>query len=691
MENSKLAARKALEDNARKIELQQEAQLAKAQQLAEKRRLAEQKALLAEEQREAKRTAYIEKKKIKEQKARERKLEKERSRQEKLEQQELSKALRDEAARREEIERNAAEAERRAAEAQRKAAEAQAKEQQRLRDEERRAAEAEKKAADAKRRVAEAARKALEDNARKIELQQEAQLAKAQQLAEKRRLAEQKALLAEEQREAKRTAYIEKKKIKEQKARERKLEKERSRQEKLEQQELSKALRDEAARREEIAIRAKKQKALEDKAFLAEQRQQAKRNEYLLRKKQRRETINTTTHTGELIRETHERIPTDSDSPISNLDNPGEGREITGQLTSNSPIERKVPISDFLDESSLKPNASAATSVQVVDRPQEPLQQTERLVEQNDTLRKTHPYLWEAVATFAQFSIVFAILVPCLLLNELWLTGRTTSSNQSSLLANFQHQIVQARKSQIALRQANPEPGLLPAPTQNQPPDGTPIAELRIPSIDTSLIVVQGISRSDLTLGPGHYPNTPLPGQAGNVVIAGHRVTYLHPFYYLDQLSKGQSIFLQTTGLDLKYIVTGVSVVTGNYSRFLDSTARDELTLTTANPKYESSSRLVITSVLKSVDGNPPFETTFHFSPNTSNTLSREENSLAGNTGPISPAVLLFILLCLCNLVIRQFARKLNPIKVYIIGAPIVLLVGFMLIGAINNALPATF
>ncbi len=592
--------------------------------------------------------------------------------------------------------------ERRAAEAQakeqqrlrdeeRRAAEAQAKEQQRLRDEERRAAEAEKKAADAKRRVAEAARKALEDNARKIELQQEAQLAKAQQLAEKRRLAEQKALLAEEQREAKRTAYIEKKKIKEQKARERKLEKERSRQEKLEQQELSKALRDEAARREEIAIRAKKQKALEDKAFLAEQRQQAKRNEYLLRKKQRRETINTTTHTGELIRETHERIPTDSDSPISNLDNPGEGREITGQLTSNSPIERKVPISDFLDESSLKPNASAATSVQVVDRPQEPLQQTERLVEQNDTLRKTHPYLWEAVATFAQFSIVFAILVPCLLLNELWLTGRTTSSNQSSLLANFQHQIVQARKSQIALRQANPEPGLLPAPTQNQPPDGTPIAELRIPSIDTSLIVVQGISRSDLTLGPGHYPNTPLPGQAGNVVIAGHRVTYLHPFYYLDQLSKGQSIFLQTTGLDLKYIVTGVSVVTGNYSRFLDSTARDELTLTTANPKYESSSRLVITSVLKSVDGNPPFETTFHFSPNTSNTLSREENSLAGNTGPISPAVLLFILLCFCNLVIRQFARKLNPIKVYIIGAPIVLLVGFMLIGAINNALPATF
>ncbi len=48
------------------------------------------------------------------------------------------------------------------------------------------------------------------------------------------------------------------------------------------------------------------------------------------------------------------------------------------------------------------------------------------------------------------------------------------------------------------------------------------------------MVVVEGTGDAQLQDGPGHYPGTPLPGEAGNVAIAGHRTTYLHPFYNLD-------------------------------------------------------------------------------------------------------------------------------------------------------------
>ncbi len=50
------------------------------------------------------------------------------------------------------------------------------------------------------------------------------------------------------------------------------------------------------------------------------------------------------------------------------------------------------------------------------------------------------------------------------------------------------------------------------------------------------MVVVEGTGADQLRSGPGHYPGTPLPGETGNVAIAGHRTTYLHPFYNLNEL-----------------------------------------------------------------------------------------------------------------------------------------------------------
>jgi sortase A len=68
---------------------------------------------------------------------------------------------------------------------------------------------------------------------------------------------------------------------------------------------------------------------------------------------------------------------------------------------------------------------------------------------------------------------------------------------------------------------------------------GEAIGRLRISSIDLDVVVVEGTDTASLQKGPGHYPETPFPGQGGTVAIAGHRTTYLAPFRHLDQLKRG--------------------------------------------------------------------------------------------------------------------------------------------------------
>src|SRR5438045_5261738 len=76
---------------------------------------------------------------------------------------------------------------------------------------------------------------------------------------------------------------------------------------------------------------------------------------------------------------------------------------------------------------------------------------------------------------------------------------------------------------------------------------GDPITKISIPAADLKpTVVVEGTGASALRAGAGHYPNTPLPGEEGNVAIAGHRTTYGKPFANLDRLAVGEDIVLET-------------------------------------------------------------------------------------------------------------------------------------------------
>lgn len=125
-----------------------------------------------------------------------------------------------------------------------------------------------------------------------------------------------------------------------------------------------------------------------------------------------------------------------------------------------------------------------------------------------------------------------------------------------------------------------------------------PPLAIRIPSIGVDQAVVDGVSRSHLRNGPGHYPGTALPGQPGNMVISGHRTTYTRPFYALDLLEAGDSVFVDTASGTFEYVVTEAWVVDPNDVSPLDATEEAALTLTTCTPKGSARQRLIVRAEL---------------------------------------------------------------------------------------------
>ncbi len=131
------------------------------------------------------------------------------------------------------------------------------------------------------------------------------------------------------------------------------------------------------------------------------------------------------------------------------------------------------------------------------------------------------------------------------------------------------------------------------------PPPGGALDHLVIPAIRLSRYVAQGVAETDLQLGPGHYPGTPLPGQAGNVGIAGHRTTFGAPFFRLNEISRGDRILLtDTSGITWVYGVVHQWVVPPTDTGVLDPTHVAMLALTTCNPRFEATSRLIVRAAL---------------------------------------------------------------------------------------------
>ena len=112
---------------------------------------------------------------------------------------------------------------------------------------------------------------------------------------------------------------------------------------------------------------------------------------------------------------------------------------------------------------------------------------------------------------------------------------------------------------------------------------GSPLGRIEISSVGLAAMIMEGVDGRTLRHAVGHIPGTPLPGQPGNVALAGHRDTF---FRGLRNIHKDDEITLTTLHGSYRYRVDSTQVVEPQDTEVLDNSVDDNLTLVTCYPFY---------------------------------------------------------------------------------------------------------
>jgi sortase A len=133
------------------------------------------------------------------------------------------------------------------------------------------------------------------------------------------------------------------------------------------------------------------------------------------------------------------------------------------------------------------------------------------------------------------------------------------------------YQAVETRKFERAIRP--PKPRILA--------EGDIIGEIQVPRLRLNAIVVQGDSSASLRRAVGHLAKSALPGEWGNVALAGHRDTFFRP---LRDIRLGDEIRFKTRERSFEYRVESIEVVAPTDIRVLNSSTGHDLTLLACFP-----------------------------------------------------------------------------------------------------------
>jgi len=135
------------------------------------------------------------------------------------------------------------------------------------------------------------------------------------------------------------------------------------------------------------------------------------------------------------------------------------------------------------------------------------------------------------------------------------------------------------------------------------PAAGSVLGRLEIPSIDLSVMVLQGTDDWTLDRAVGHIEGTALPGQTGNIGIAGHRDGF---FRGLRKLANSDTIILTTLQGRFQYRIKTIKIVKPSETKVLAPTGKPTLTLVTCYPFYyvgDAPKRFIVTAeIVKAED-----------------------------------------------------------------------------------------
>ena len=131
---------------------------------------------------------------------------------------------------------------------------------------------------------------------------------------------------------------------------------------------------------------------------------------------------------------------------------------------------------------------------------------------------------------------------------------------------------------------------------------GDAFGRIRVSRLNLSAVVVQGTGAAELARGPGHYRITAVPGLGGTVAVAGHRTTYLQPFRHIDELKRGDAIYLDMPYGSFRYAVYTVKIVDDRDWTILRRRSFEQLVLSACHPLHSAAQRLVVFARLTGVD-----------------------------------------------------------------------------------------
>jgi sortase A len=129
---------------------------------------------------------------------------------------------------------------------------------------------------------------------------------------------------------------------------------------------------------------------------------------------------------------------------------------------------------------------------------------------------------------------------------------------------------------------------------RRRPQLGEALGKIVLPSIDRSYYVVEGTRTKDLRKGPGHYADTPLPGERGTVGIAGHRTTHGAPFRNIDSLKPRDPLRLEMLDGTYVYRVEKTRIVPPSEVSVKRRVGYDRLILSACHPLYSAAKRIVV-------------------------------------------------------------------------------------------------
>lgn len=234
------------------------------------------------------------------------------------------------------------------------------------------------------------------------------------------------------------------------------------------------------------------------------------------------------------------------------------------------------------------------------------------------------------LGAIGKFLITLGVLVLSFAAFQLWGTSFAESQAQAHLDEEFQ-QLRNAAQARAENQDPLPTTDTPEEPTVTDNPDGEnsdgfasakPIrlsaeelpaegdafGRIEIPAIGVDKTFVEGTTRESLREGPGHYSDTPLPGQPGNAAIAGHRTTHGAPFFDIDKLVPGDEIRVETLQGQFIYEVDahvaddgtelGHFIVKPTDTHVIAPSETNRLTLTACHPTYSAAERIIVTATL---------------------------------------------------------------------------------------------